>query len=104
MLATSLKGVISQVLCRKKGGGRVAAHEILVGTPAVSNLIRESKTFQLFSLMQTGRNLGMLKMEDSLLKLVQDDLVEPLEAYRKANNKQEFATMLQRAGYSIEAE
>ncbi len=101
MLSTSLKGVISQVLCRKKGGGRVAAHEILIGTPAVSNLIRESKTFQLFSLMQTNKNLGMIKLEDSLMKLVNEDQIEPLEAYRRANNKQEFATMLKRAGIVI---
>jgi twitching motility protein PilT len=102
MLSSSLKGVVSQVLCRKIGGGRVAAHEILVGTSAVANLIREAKTFQLFSLMQTGKKLGMCKMEDTLMKLILDKKVEPLEAYRKANNKQEFKNMLERAGISIE--
>ncbi len=104
MLASSLKGVVAQVLCRKKGGGRVAAHEILVGTSAVSNLIREAKTFQLFSIMQTGRKLGMRKMEDSLLRLVKEGTVEPIEAYRKANNKQEFHGLLKGAGFNIEAE
>ena len=102
MLSSSLKGVVSQVLCRKKGGGRVAAHEILVGTSAAANLIREAKTFQLFSLMQTGRNLGMCKMEDSLLKLVSEDKVEPMEAYRKANNKQEFKGLLEKEGIQID--
>tara|TARA_R110002096_G_scaffold143328_1_gene299087 strand:- start:43995 stop:45611 length:1617 start_codon:yes stop_codon:yes gene_type:complete len=102
MLASSLKGVVAQVLCKKKGGGRVAAHEILVGTAAVSNLIRESKTFQLFSLMQTGRKLGMRKMEDTLMRLVKEDLVEPMEAYRKANNKQEFHGLLKGAGIEID--
>lgn len=104
MLASSLKGVVAQVLCRKKGGGRVAAHEILIGTSAVSNLIREAKTFQLFSLMQTGRKLGMCKMEDTLFRLVKEDKVEALEAYRKANNKQEFAGLLKGAGISIQIE
>ncbi len=102
MLASSLKGVVAQVLCRKKGGGRVAAHEILVGTSAVANLIREAKTFQLFSLMQTGKKLGMCKMEDTLMKLVQDGLVEPMEAYVKCNNKQEFKNLLDRAGVRLE--
>jgi twitching motility protein PilT len=101
MLSSSLKGVVSQVLCRKIGGGRVAAHEILVGTSAVANLIREAKTFQLFSLMQTGKKLGMCKMEDTLMKLVAEKKVEPLEAYRKANNKQEFKNMLERAGITV---
>ena len=104
MLASSLKGVVAQVLCKKKGGGRVAAHEILVGTAAVSNMIRESKTFQLFSLMQTGRKLGMRKMEDTLLRLVKEGLVEPMEAYRKANNKQEFHGLLKGLGIDIDAE
>ncbi len=102
MLSSSLKGVVSQVLCRKIGGGRIAAHEILVGTSAVANLIREAKTFQLFSLMQTGKKLGMCKMEDTLMKLVVNKLVDPLEAYRKCNNKQEFKNMLERAGISID--
>lgn len=102
MLASSLKGVVAQVLCRKKGGGRVAAHEILVGTSAVANLIREAKTFQLFSLMQTGKKLGMCKLEDTLMKLVQDGLVEPMEAYIKANNKQEFKNILDRAGIRLD--
>ncbi len=87
MLAESLKAVIAQVLCRKKGGGRVAALEVLMGIPAVSNLIREAKTFQLASIMQTGKRHGMITMNDALLKLVKDGVVEPKEAYMKALDK-----------------
>jgi len=87
MLSESLRGVIAQVLCKKKGGGRVAAFEILVSTPAVSNLIREGKTFQLPSVLQTGKNLGMQTMTDHLFKLVKDGIVEPEEAYVKSNDK-----------------
>lgn len=102
MLAKSIKGVVSQVLCRKKGGGRIAAQEILIGTSAVENLIRERKTFQLFSLMQTGKNLGMQTMETHLLKLVKDGLVEPLEAYRKATNKTELKNSFERNGIKLD--
>ena len=101
MLAESLKGVISQVLCRKIGGGRIAAHEIMIATSAVSNLIRERKTFQLFSIMQTGRNVGMQTMNDALLDLVKRNLVEPMEAYRKSVNKDEFRGLLTRAGFQV---
>jgi len=98
MLSESLRGVIAQTLCRKVGGGRVAAFEILIGTPAVTNLIRERKTFQLFSVMQTGKNLGMVTLNDSLHDLVKRGLVEPREAYLKAVNKPELKGMLQRDG------
>ena len=102
MLAKSIKGVVSQVLCRKKGGGRIAAQEILIGTSAVENLIRERKTFQLFSLMQTGKNLGMQTMETHLLQLVKDGLVEPIEAYRKATNKSELKNSFERNGIKLD--
>ncbi len=87
MLAESLKAVIAQVLCRKKGGGRVAALEVLMAIPAVANLIREGKTFQIPSIMQTGRKYGMITLNDSLLQLVKDGVVEPQEAYTKALDK-----------------
>ncbi len=87
MLAESLKGVVSQMLCKKKGGGRVAAYEILMGNSAVANLIREGKVFQLKSVMQTSKNLGMQIMNDHLLELVKTDKVEPEEAYLKSNDK-----------------
>ncbi len=101
MLSKSLKGVIAQTLCRRKAGGRVAAFEILFGTSAVENLIRERKTFQLFSVMQTGRKLGMRTLGDSLIELVRDGTVEPMEAYRKAVNKDEFKNLLARAGIQL---
>jgi twitching motility protein PilT len=87
MLSESLRGVIAQVLCKKKGGGRVAAYEIMLTNPAVSNLIREGKTFQLTSVLQTGKRLGMQTMNDHLLSLVQSGVVEPTEAYLKTNDK-----------------
>ena len=102
MLAESLKAVIAQTLCRKKGGGRVAAMEILLVTPAVSNLIREGKTFQIPSVMQTGRGQGMVTMNDALLGLVQEGLVEPEEAYRRAVARAEFAQLCQRNGVKLE--
>ena len=101
MLAESLQGVISQVLCRKIGGGRVAAREVLLATRAVSNLIRESKTFQLPSIIQTNRERGMLTLGDSLLELVDRELVEPEEAYRKSTDKDAIATALKARGHSL---
>jgi len=104
MLAESLKGVIAQTLCKKIGGGRVAGYEILLGSSAVSNLIREKKTFQLFSLMQTGRAQGMVTMNDSLIELVRKGLVEPMEAYMKSVNKAEFKNALAREGIKLTIE
>ncbi|HXE57200.1 MAG TPA: type IV pilus twitching motility protein PilT, partial [Gemmatimonadales bacterium] len=94
MLAESLRGVIAQTLCRKIGGGRVAAREILLSTPAISNLIREGKTFQIPSIMQTSRKAGMVTLNDALLELVEQQLVEPKEAYLKAVDKTAFAAAL----------
>jgi twitching motility protein PilT len=99
MLAESLKGVVAQTLLRKKGGGRVAALEILLVTPAVANLIREGKTFQVPSLMQTGRGLGMVTLMDSLFDLVKNGTVEAEEAYDRAPHKKEFAAMLTKNGF-----
>jgi twitching motility protein PilT len=87
MLASSLKGVISQMLCRKIGGGRVAALEVMFGIPSISNLIREAKIFQIPSIMQTSKKQGMVLMNDSLLDLVKKKIVEPAEAYAKAVDK-----------------
>src|SRR5688500_15077706 len=88
MLAESLKGVISQVLCKKMGGGRVAAYETLLVSSAAQNLIREGKTFQLKSLMQTGRAMGMQTMNDHLFDLVRGNLIDVKDAYVKAYDKQ----------------
>ena len=97
MLSTSLKGVIAQTLCPKIGGGRVAAYEILYSTPAVANLIREAKTYQLYSIIQTNRGLGMMTLNDSLMDLVRRKLVDPKDAAMLAVNKLEFAGMLTKA-------
>jgi twitching motility protein PilT len=101
MLSESLKGVIAQVLCKKIGGGRVAAYETLIGTPAVANLIREGKTFQLPGIMQTSRNVGMQTMNDSLLDLCRKGLVDPKEAYMKAVNKSEMRGLLTSNGFTL---
>ena len=94
MLSESLRGVISQVLCKKVGGGRVAAREVLLTIPAISNLIREGKTFQIPSILQTSKRLGMVTLNDALIDLVDNHLVEPREAYVKASDKHGFASML----------
>jgi twitching motility protein PilT len=101
MLSESLKGVIAQTLLPKKGGGRVAALEVLIVTPAISNLIREGKTFQISSSMQTGKQHGMVMLNDSLFDLVQKGVVEPRDAYIKAVDKTTFETMLTRGGFKI---
>ncbi|MFN7989751.1 MAG: PilT/PilU family type 4a pilus ATPase [Thermoanaerobaculia bacterium] len=87
MLAESLKGVVAQTLLRKIGGGRVAALEILLTNNAVANLIRDGKTFQLPSILQTSKAQGMRLLNDSLLELVKNGVVEPREAYLKAVDK-----------------
>jgi twitching motility protein PilT len=87
MLSESLRGVIAQTLCKKIGGGRVAAREVLLTIPAVSNLIREGKTFQIPSIMQTNRKAGMVTLNDALIELVDGKMVEAKEAYMKAVEK-----------------
>src|SRR5512135_86212 len=90
MLSESLRGVVAQTLCRKIGGGRAAALEVLIVTPAVSNLIREAKTFQIPSMMQVGRAVGMVALNDALMDLVTRKVVAPEEAYAKAVDKTGF--------------
>ncbi|HEX5043415.1 MAG TPA: type IV pilus twitching motility protein PilT [Candidatus Polarisedimenticolaceae bacterium] len=101
MLSESLKGVISQTLLRKIGGGRVAALEILIGIPAISNLIREGKTYQIPSIMQTGRRHGMVLLNDSLLDLVKRRVVSPEEAYLKAIDKLNLLAAMRTAGFDV---
>lgn len=90
MLSESLEGVISQTLLKKKGGGRVAAHEIMVGTPAIRNLIREEKIAQMYSAIQTGGSLGMTTMDQSLKTLVQKGIITPEAAREKAKMPENF--------------
>jgi twitching motility protein PilT len=90
MLSESLRAVISQTLLKKKGGGRVAAHEIMIGTPAIRNLIRENKIAQMYSAIQTGQQFGMQTLDQNLQQLVAKGLVDRAEARSKASNKDAF--------------
>jgi twitching motility protein PilT len=101
MLSESLKGVISQTLCKKVGGGRVAAREVLLATTAVSNLVREGKTFQIPSIMQTSKKLGMVTLNDALLELVDGGQVEPREAWTKAVDKPALVQALRARGHDV---
>ena len=84
MLSESLKAVISQTLLKKIGGGRIAAHEIMIGTPAIRNLIREDKVAQMYSAIQTGQNIGMQTLDQNLKSMLSQGLVTKDEAQRKA--------------------
>ncbi len=103
MLSESLRGVISQTLCKKKGGGRVAAREVLLTSPAVSNLIREGKTFQLPSIMQTSRKAGMVTLNDALFELLDTDKIEPREAYVRSVEKTGMEQGLKTRGHDVAA-
>ena len=87
MLSESPRAVISQTLLKKNGGGRVAAHEIMIGTPAIRNLIRENKIAQMYSAIQTGQSVGMQTLDRNLSKLVKEGVVSRKEAQLKAANK-----------------
>ena len=87
MLSESLKAVISQTLLKKQGGGRVAAHEIMIGTPAIRNLIRENKIAQMYSAIQTGQQYGMQTLDQNLQQLVREGKVSRQAAQSKAANK-----------------
>jgi twitching motility protein PilT len=93
MLSESLRAVISQTLLKtKEGNSRVAAHEIMIGTPAIRNLIRENKVAQMYSAIQTGQNYGMQTLDQNLLEMVRRNLVSSAEARNKAANKDAFPT------------
>ncbi len=91
MLSTGLRAVIAQTLMKKKGGGRIAAHEILIGTPAVRSLIKENKIAQMYSAIQTGARDGMQTLDQNLKELVKAQKVDVAEARAKAENKFDFA-------------
>jgi twitching motility protein PilT len=94
-LAESLKGVIAQTLVRRiDGRGRIAALEVLIGTPAVANLIREGKTHQLINVIQTGRKLGMQTLDDGLEDLLESGTISPEDAFEKAIDKKRFVGSL----------
>lgn len=91
MLSESLRSVISQTLCKTKDEqGRVAAHEVMIGTPAIRNLIRENKVAQMYSAIQTGQNIGMQTLDQNLQDLVRRNIISVAEARSKAANKDSF--------------
>ncbi len=90
MLSESIQAVISQTLMKKIGGGRVAAHEIMIGTSAIRNLIREDKVPQMFSMIQTGQSHGMQTLDQDMLRLVKERQVSSVDARRKATDKSKF--------------
>jgi twitching motility protein PilT len=90
MLSESLRSVISQTLLKKIGGGRIAAHEIMIGTPAIRNLIREAKVAQMYSAIQTGNQVGMQTLDQNLQDLVRRGIVTKQDAAQKAAIKDNF--------------
>jgi twitching motility protein PilT len=96
-LSVAVIGILAQALLPRIGGGRVAAYEMLVVTPAIANLIRENKTFRINSSIQTGHKLGMQLLDDHMFKLWKDGIVEKKEALIKANNAEELAAKIARA-------
>jgi twitching motility protein PilT len=91
MLSESVVAVISQTLLKvKDGNGRVAAHEIMVGTPAIRNLIRENKVAQMYSMIQTGQQHGMITLDQTLLELVRRNVVSVAEARQYAKTPETF--------------
>ena len=90
MLSESLRAVISQTLLKRTGGGRIAAHEIMIGTPAIRNLIREGKIAQMYSAIQTGQGQGMQTLDQDLQELMVKGLISKEEARFKAVNKENF--------------
>jgi twitching motility protein PilT len=98
MLSTGLRAVIAQTLMKRRGGGRIAAHEILIGTPAVRALIKENKIAQMYSTIQTSAKDGMQTLDQCLKDLVRRGLVDVNEARGKAENKNDFAAYAASAG------
>ncbi len=95
-LSESLRGVVAQSLFKNRKGGRCAALEILVVTPATANLVRENKTYQLQSVIQTGKKYGMQSLDDAILDLLQKKWIDPEEAYEKSVEKERFIPYLRR--------
>ena len=97
ILAETLRGVIAQqLLIRLEGEGRIAAVELLISTTALANLVREGKTYQIPSLIQTGRREGMQTMDQAILELLRGKHITPQEAYRKAVDKDTYRHYLER--------
>jgi twitching motility protein PilT len=102
MLSSSLKGVVAQTLCKKKGGGRVAALEVLLVDSGVSSMIRDGKTFQIPSAMQVGRGRGMMLINESLSTLVSKQTVDPAEAYLKSVDRDDLLKRFEKLGVEFD--
>jgi twitching motility protein PilT len=102
MLSESLRAVVSQTLVKRIGGGRVAALETLFVNPAIANLIREGKNYQITSAMQTGRSYGQRLMNDALVDLIQSKCVEAMDAYTKCPDRESFIAACKRAGIEFD--
>ena len=100
-LASSIVAVISQVLCKKTGGGRIAGYEIMINTTSISSLIRENKTFRITSDIQTGANLGMITMDTHLMSLVNREMISPDEALEKAQDPLVMREKLTQLGFKL---
>ncbi|MCH8979116.1 MAG: type IV pilus twitching motility protein PilT [Armatimonadetes bacterium] len=97
LLANTLEGVVSQQLLPKLGGGRMAAFEIMIGIPAIKNLVREGKTHQMYSVIETSSNVGMVTMDKSLADLVKQAMVSYEEALMRSVDKETFARLAKNA-------
>ena len=102
-LSTSIIAVISQSLCKKQGGGRIAAYEIMVNTSSIASLIRDNKTFRIPSDIQTGAHLGMITLDTHLMSLVNKEQIEPDEAVEKAQDPEAMRTKLTSMGFTLRA-
>ncbi|MFH1463560.1 MAG: type IV pilus twitching motility protein PilT [Pseudomonadota bacterium] len=100
-LSSAIKGILAQQLLPRKGGGRVAAVEVMFGAASLSSLVREGKSHQLANFISQGRSKGMVGMDDSLRRLVEEDLVEPMAALEKALDKEEMRRWLAERGVKI---
>ena len=100
-LSTSIIAVISQTLCKKKTGGRIAAYEIMVNTSSIASLIRDNKTFRIPSDIQTGANLGMITLDTHLMSLVNRELIEPDEALEKSQEPVAMKEKLTSMGFKL---
>ena len=101
VMSAVIRGVLAQQLLRRKTGGRVAAVEVMFSTPALSSMIREGKTHQIGGLIQQGRTRGMIGMDESLRKLVEDDVIDPVAALEKALSKDEMRKWLGARGVEL---
>lgn len=100
-LSTSIICVISQSLCKKKSGGRIAAYEIMVNTSSIASLIRDNKTFRIPSDIQTGAALGMITLDTHLMSLVNRELIEPDEALEKSQEQIAMREKLTSMGFKL---